>query len=95
MKIHYGGEFENTLCGMDPTEPINSGSRATFKEQWGYTHDWKRITCKLCIKKKPAPASPPCHHPAKQACQLCLERFCPNDGCDPNHRENCREANRP
>lgn len=37
----------------------------------------------------------PCAHPAKQACVICGELFCPNDGCDPNHRESCREANRP
>lgn len=37
----------------------------------------------------------PCLHPAKQNCNYCGERFCPNDGCDANHRENCREAMRP
>lgn len=29
----------------------------------------------------------------KDSCQLCLERFC--RVCDSNHREACRDANRP
>lgn len=36
-----------------------------------------------------------CDHPRKRPCGYCHENFCPNDGCDPNHIENCREAMRP
>lgn len=36
-----------------------------------------------------------CLHPNKKPCGYCLERFCPNDGCDPHHVEMCREAMRP
>ena len=36
-----------------------------------------------------------CTHPHKKPCGYCHERFCPNDGCDPNHVEMCREAMRP
>ena len=36
-----------------------------------------------------------CLHPNKKPCGYCLERFCPNDGCDQHHIENCREAMRP
>jgi hypothetical protein len=37
----------------------------------------------------------PCAHPAKRRCCLCGELFCPADGCDPDHLDGCREANRP
>lgn len=36
-----------------------------------------------------------CPHPAKKSCGLCGERFCPNDGCDPNHMTACRDAMKP
>ena len=36
-----------------------------------------------------------CQHPHKKRCGLCGENYCPNDGCDPWHVENCREAMRP
>lgn len=34
-----------------------------------------------------------CPHEHRASCQLCGERFCLD--CDPNHRENCREAYTP
>ncbi len=36
-----------------------------------------------------------CAHPHKKRCGLCGEMYCPNDGCDSYHVENCREAMRP
>ncbi len=45
--------------------------------------------------KMAVPVEPRCLHPHKKRCGLCGENYCPADGCDAYHVENCREAMKP
>lgn len=58
MKIHYGSEFKNTACRMDPTQEVNSGTRHWNKPQWVYTQNWKHVNCKRCLRAAPSSAAP-------------------------------------
>lgn len=76
------GEYSFLYLEAEP------GARGAFPTTWvneAYGAD---------VYKPPQDAAP-CEHPSKKNCNFCGERFCPNDGCDPNHLENCREAMRP